>query len=537
MKKNASNIDGFLSPTTNRKRVTLDAVPERKSKVRDGLVPVQNVKSISKKPMPAMHPQEAWTDDLNSSLADLPGYDNFDPEGFVDSQKPDFKKALRNAPKKLKKKFSKKKKILIAVLLTLVLVLTGAFVAFRVLWPDESFLGNWWDVLSSEPLKQDANGRTNVLLFGTAPVDYDGPLLSDTIMVLSVNQTDKTAYMVSLPRDLWVKHYCPNTILGTTAGRLNETFRCALEDDDEANEAAASAEFRDKVGEILGLDVQYHVRLSWDGVIDIVNAVGGIDVTIESQNPKGIYDVATGIKFENGEVAHMDGHLALAFIRARGSAGGYGLEDSNFARERHQQQVIQALQKKALNAGTLANPVAVVNLVQAMGDNIRTNFRTGEIRTVVRLASEFDANNIISLPLVDNENEIYLVTNDNINGASVVVPSAGTFDYSEIKQYIRESMSSDPMLHEKAVVDVLNGAGVEGLAGSEADKIRNEGFRVGKIGNAGRENYTATKIYSLSDDKPATKEALENIYGNVITWDYPFDYSTEADFIVVVGQS
>jgi LCP family protein required for cell wall assembly len=541
MKRTASNIDGFITPSATRQRVTLDTVPAKKSQVRDGLLPPPNRKTSSNlgesvRSALATSNQDDWSNDLDSTLADLPGYNSVDPDGFVDNKKADkrlMKKALRHAPKP---KTSKKKKIIIGVILGVVFLAAALFTAMKLLWPQESFLGNWWDVLTSEPLKQDANGRTNILLFGTAPVDYDGPLLSDTVMVVSVNQTDKSAYMVSLPRDLWVKHYCPNYALGTNAGRLNETYRCALEDDDEANEAAAAAEFQDKVGEILGLDVQYYAHLSWNGVIDMVNAVGGIDLKIESNNPDGLYDVATGIDFENGETVHMDGHLALAFIRARGSAGGYGFEDSNFARERNQQLVIQALQKKALSAGTLSNPVAVVSSAQALGENLRTNFKVGEIRTLARLLGEVDTNNLVSLPLIDDAKGIYLVTNENINGASVVVPTAGTFDYSEIKQYIRGSMSSDPVVREKAVIDVLNGSEIDGRASAEADKLEKEGFATGYIGNADRENYGAVVVYQLSNDKPATAEALKKLYGDsVVVSDFPFPYTTDADFVVIVG--
>ena len=540
MKKNARNTDGFLTSATPKQRVTLDKAPSKKSKVRDGLMPTQERASTSK-PKKRETPAKSneWANDIDSTIAELPGYDNFDPDGFIDNNKSSVKKALRHKPKPAKKKMNKKKKI--AIIISSILVFIGAIIAaIWLLWPNDSFEGNWWDVLSNEPLKEDANGRSNVLIFGTAPVDYDGPLLSDTIMVLSINQTDKSAYMISLPRDLWVQHYCPNETLGTSAGKLNETYRCALRNDDDSDEvvaASAAGEFKDKVGEILGLDVQYYAHLSWDGVIDIVDAVGGIDVTIESNNPDGIYDVATGIDFENGEVAHMDGRLALALIRARGAAGGYGLEDSNFARERNQQLVIQALQEKASDVGTLSNPVTVVNSIQALGDNVRSDFRVGELRTIAQLAEEVDTNNMVSLPLIDEENDINLVTNDTINGASVVVPTAGTFDYSEIKQYISESMSSDPMVREGAVVDVLNGSGTEGLASSEADKLEAKGFRIGEIGNTDGVSYDMMKIYSMSNDKPLTKEALKNLYNiSPIEWDYPFYYTTDADFIVVVGQ-
>jgi LCP family protein required for cell wall assembly len=544
MKRTASNTDGFIVPTATRRRVTLDTIPEPKSRVRDGLLPPPNrprptTLSETVKSTLSSAKSDDWAKDLDNTLADLPGYDNLDSSSLAEPSVPDksaVRKALRRAAKQ--KHPNKKKKIIISIILSLVVLVVAALAAIKLLWPENSFLGNWWEVITSEPLKQDSNGRTNILLFGTAPVDYDGPLLSDTIMVLSINQTDKSAYMVSLPRDLWVKHYCPNEALGTNAGRLNETYRCALKNDDAANEAAAAGEFQDKVGEILGLDVQYYVHLSWNGVIDIVNSVGGIDITIQSDNPDGIYDVATGIDFDNGETVHMDGHLALAFIRARGAAGGYGLEDSNFARERNQQLVIQALQAKALNAGTLSNPLKVVGLSQALGDNLRTNFEAGELRTLARLSNEIDGSNLVSLPLIDEAHGINLVANDNINGASVVVPTAGTYDYSAIKQYIRESMSADPMVREHALIDVLNGSGTDGRAATEAKKLEAENFQIGYIGNADSSDYASTRVYQLSSDKPATVEALRKVYGDsVVVSNLPFAYSTEADFVLIIGQS
>jgi len=536
MKKNASNIEGFLTADNKRKRVTLDKAEPAKSQAKNGLLPNQEREPLSKRSKKSNRKQsesDDWANDIDTVLADLPGYDNLETSDFVDNKK-DAKKALRKkTPKKDKKKLSKKKKILITVFVILALLIGGILTAIWLIWPSNSFQGNWWDALTSERLKEDENGRTNILLFGTAPVDFDGPLLSDTIMVLSVNQDDKSAYMVSLSRDLWVKHYCPNEALGTTEGKLNETYRCALENDDLANDSKAGEEFQKKVGEVLGLDVQYYTHLSWDSVIDVVNAVGGIDVTIESSNPKGIYDVATGINFKNGETVHMDGHLALAFIRARNSAGGYGLEDSNFARERHQQLVLQALQKKASDIGTLTNPVTVVNSFQALGDNVRTNFRVGELRTLANLANEIDTNTIVSLPLLDADKEIELVTTDTIYGASVVVPSAGTFDYSEIKRYINMSMSSNPIVREGAVIDVLNGSDVEGLASIEAKKLEEEGFNIGKISNVPEVARGKTVIYQLTNDKTATIEALEQNY-KVSTASMPFSYYTDADFVMVL---
>ncbi|MDR1196972.1 MAG: LytR C-terminal domain-containing protein [Candidatus Nomurabacteria bacterium] len=82
---------------------------------------------------------------------------------------------------------------------------------------------------------------------------------------------------------------------------------------------------------------------------------------------------------------------------------------------------------------------------------------------------------------------------------------------------------------------MLNGSGVEGVASAEADKLSTQGFRTGHIGNADEGSYTTT-VYQLSTDKPATLEALKKLYGdNIVVSDFPFRYTTDADFVIIVG--
>lgn len=526
MKRNASNLDGFVVNSVKKRRTTLDSpdnneIRTKKSKNEDLIIIDDN----------------EFENDLTSSLAELPGYDNIDNSNLIDEEPvvndKNLKKAIKKSQKKSKKPMKKSKKVLIIVL-AILLVFSGIFFAISALWPNDSLDGNWWDVLKYQELKKDENGFSNVLIFGTAPNDYDGPLLADTVIVASFNQETKDIYMVSLPRDLWVKHECPNVVLNTTMGKLNETYRCALTDDDaeKAEETNASNVFRSKAGEITGLDIQYYVHMNWEAVIDVVDAIGGIDITIQSDDPRGIYDYYTGIKFAQGEVVHMDGELALAYARARGAGGGYGLEGSNFSREKHQQEIIKAVQEKALSSGILSNPVTLINMLQAFENNIRTNFSTSEIQTLASIAQDIDTSKIISMPLIDAENDINLVKNDNINGASVVVPVAGTYNYSEIHKYIKEIMSSDPVVKEKAVIDVLNGSEIIGLAGEKAELLEIEGYTTGNIDNAPAGNYEDVEIYQLTD-KTATAESLKNFYGVSIKTELPFGYSTTSDFIIV----
>ena len=180
-------------------------------------------------------------------------------------------------------------------------------------------------------LKQDDNGRTNVLIFGTSPDGWEGADLADSIMVLSYHQDNKDAYTVSLPRDLYVKHTCQSW-LKTTAGKLNESYGCGKQDakdsgkDQAASEQAGQAEIAKTAQEVLGMEIHYKVHANWRVLTEVVNALGGIDVKVEAYDGSSmVYDVATKIRYRNGETVHMNGEQALAFSRARGSAGGIGL--------------------------------------------------------------------------------------------------------------------------------------------------------------------------------------------------------------------
>ncbi len=259
-------------------------------------------------------------------------------------------------------------------------------------------------------LKQEQ--RTNVLLLGNAGGRHDGAELTDTIMVVSYDPKLKTTTFVSLPRDLWLedrKH------------KINALYEYAKGKNrlDEPKKA---------IGEILGIDIHYAVRLDFNGFIKAVDEVGGIDVEVEKSFQDSLYPIAgkeddlCGYKEEekefneeeakvlnipagkqkvliapDGKVAtdsadpnfgyehftcryelitfkkgttHMDGETALKFVRSRMGTNGEG---SDFARSRRQQKVIEAFRAKVLSAETLVNPVKIKGLIDAFGQSFETD--------------------------------------------------------------------------------------------------------------------------------------------------------------------
>ena len=434
-----------------------------------------------------------------------------------------------------------------SIIAGIILALLVGFVIYKVFIAGSNmFRGNVLDVFQSKPLQMDANGRSNILIFGTnednieGGAQHEGALLTDSIMVLSVDQKKKDAYMVSMPRDLWVDF----NGVACSAGyeeKLNALYECFSEDGSKEQEGAEA--LGDKVAEVTGLEIQYYAHVNHTVVKEAVDAVGGITVTVESDDPRGILDrnfdwkcnyECYYVKYENGEVAKMDGEHALAFMRARNASGGYGLPGGNFDREKNQQKVIKALREKALSAGTLTNIGKVTSLIDALGNNLRTNFETSEVRTLMNLAKDIPTDKIKSISLVDEENPV--VTTGDYLGRSVVQPVAGIFEYSQIHGYINRQISSDAATKEDANIVVLNGSGVAGAAQAEADELTNVGFSVSGVDNAPAGNYGAVTIYQLSEDKPSTKAKLEKYYETAVTVAEPPTYVAEdTDFVVVLG--
>lgn len=383
------------------------------------------------------------------------------------------------------------------------------------------FKGDIFGIVQQKKLKVDENGRSNVLIFGTSEDDeggdHPGAFLTDSIMVLSLNQESKDAYMVSIPRDLWVD-------FGTGCnagyrGKINELFNCHSNagNDKEAGALALAK----KVGEVTGLDVQYYAHINYTVVRQAVDAVGGVDVKIESSDPRGILDrnfdwkckyKCYYVNYKNGEVAHMDGEHALAFMRARNAQGGYGLPGGNFDREQNQQRVVKALREKAMSVGTLANPAKVTGLMNAMGGNLSTNFDTSEIRTLISLAQDVPSESIVSISLVEEGDMV--MTTGNLNGVSIVRPVAGISDFSEVHKYISKKINASPISREEPHIIVLNASGVAGAAQTAADKLDALGMTVDAVDNAPQGEYTKNVIYRVGEKaKTNTAAKLKSLYG------------------------
>ena len=231
------------------------------------------------------------------------------------------------------------------------------------------------------PLKMDAKGRTNIAIFGTSGYDmtgseghavHDGAQLTDSLMIMSVDQNAKNAVTMSLPRDLKVGREACYT------GKINEVFACAS--NNGKNEEAGATAVMKELSKISGMEMHYYVHVNWGSLVQIVNVLGGITVTVDDDINDYYY---TGIKMKAGVPTVLDGEKALGLARARhGSVGG------DFTRGENQQKVLVAIKNKIAEKGM--DIPAMINLVNVLGDNLRTNVNIEEIKTAAKVFSNFN---------------------------------------------------------------------------------------------------------------------------------------------------
>lgn len=350
-----------------------------------------------------------------------------------------------------------------------------------------------------DPLKTDAHGRTNILIFGTSGYsmsnpEHDGANLTDTIMVVSIDQNNGDVAMVNLPRDLKAGRTC------TATGKVNEVYWCAnMYDEDEAAGAAA---LQAKIQEILGVETQYYIHVNWGALVSIVDAIGGIQVTLDED----IADYGwTDAAYQAGVEYTLNGAEALGLARAR-----HGTQYGDFTRGNSQQKILIAIKNKIISNGLgLSN---MLDLMNVLGENFRTNLTIPEIKTAAHLAEMFDLDSMRQVPLVNDD--VYYMTTANINNISYVVPAAGIDNYSALHSYVDSMLNSDPVQREDAPIEILNGSGETGLADAERGKLELKGFRVQEIGNAPEGTYPEeVTLYDTSEGKaPSTLAALEKYY-------------------------
>lgn len=183
---------------------------------------------------------------------------------------------------------------------------------------------------------------------------------SDAIVVVHLDPRRQRVALLSLPRDLVV------SIPGYGQDRINAVTVYG----DLYPELGGGLELaRETVSQLLDLPIQHVVRADFAAFTTAVDAIGGVDLLVEQelydpQYPTMDYGY-TEVYFPAGP-QHMDGETALTFSRLRHS-------DSNYARNRRQQQVLQAIMARVSDQNVLGQVQMLADLSSALRDDIQTD--------------------------------------------------------------------------------------------------------------------------------------------------------------------
>ncbi|MBI5467180.1 MAG: LCP family protein, partial [Candidatus Kerfeldbacteria bacterium] len=317
----------------------------------------------------------------------------------------------------------------IAVLIVLVLG-TGDWLAYRAISVINtrkldnsnaklSFLQQLTHIVTSgdEQLQGEADDRINMLLLGIGGPGHDGPYLTDTMIVVSYKPSLNQVSMLSIPRDLVVN------IPGYDYRKINNVLSFGR---DQKYPGGGEALTIKVVSDLLDIPIQYYGLIDFKGFQEIIDRVGGIDVTVDTaftdySFPDNNYGYQT-IRFAKGP-QHLDGTTALNFARSRHGNNGEG---SDFARAARQQKIIEALKDKLLSFGTLSNPKKISDILGALGTHSQTNMEVWEMIRLAKLTGDVSRDRIINKVFEDSSTG-FLKSATGTGGAYILVPRDGTY--------------------------------------------------------------------------------------------------------------
>lgn len=330
-----------------------------------------------------------------------------------------------------------------------------------------------------------SNNRVNVLLLGIAGGTHDGPNLTDTIMVASYDMSSRQVVLISLPRDLWVDSY---------RAKINTLYFIGLEKGDSLGIP------KKEIGDILGLEIPYAIRVDFNGFIKAVNLLDGVDVDVVRQFDDYAYPVegkeddlcgyqeremeidedqskSLGVEpgkhkvllDKEGKVAtssakignnieytdeQVFNYFSCRFEHLQFKAGlihmdgvsalkfvrsrhALGPEGTDFARSKRQQQVLQAFKDKALSFETMADLKKLVELAKTFGSSVETDIPQGQYLDFIKLIKQAESSRSIVIDGGGDDPLFVTPKLGDFGGAWVLVPAGN--DYTRIHQYVADS--------------------------------------------------------------------------------------------------
>lgn len=363
-----------------------------------------------------------------------------------------------------------------AGLVALVLVVTGA----TALWV---VLHGMTNPVRFVSLAEAVPGtRVNILVMGLdAPLNSRGQAVpnfdihgtvnsrTDTMMVVSVDTESHEVGILALPRDTRV----------IVSGREYYGY-------DKLGHAHAYTGNPDSliatVSKFLDIPIHYYVRINSQGVADIIDLLGGVEIYVPY--PMRYTDPYQDLVIDIDQgLQELDGNKAVGFLRYRGGR-------SDLERIERQQQFLEALKDKLFSLGGISRVPAIIGEI---GGSVDTNMTASQMLSFAKMAAR------ISMPDVEMgtvPGDIRTIQDPGQPPLSYYVARAD--ELALIADHLLWGV--DPEVNATITVEVLNGTGVAGLAAQFAAELERQGYTVVHVGDAESSDFELTEIIDRSPD-------------------------------------
>lgn len=285
------------------------------------------------------------------------------------------------------------------------------------------------------PLDQ-LGGMTAVAVLGRAGGDHAGANLTDTILVIVLDHRTEGISMISVPRDLW-------------SDLLRDRINSAYHYGQERSQGGGIVLAKEVLEEQLGIPIQYGLVVNFEGFTDIIDLVGGVDVEVpisfvdtqfpipglENDTCDGDPDFACRyetVSFTEG-VQHMDGTLALKYVRSRHATGDQG---TDFARSRRQQLVLLALKQKMMQPQLWIQDERIEDLLDIYKQSVDTDMTTDQLITIGKFIYNASDDSLVRISL---EDQLLNPDPSGFGGRYVLVPTNGL---AALHAFVREQIEA-----------------------------------------------------------------------------------------------
>ena len=346
----------------------------------------------------------------------------------------------------------------------------------------------------------------NILLLGMDigdpnQVDNQSIKRTDTIMVLNYNPDNKKMNVVSIPRDTLIDVNGRNS-------KINAAYAIG-----------GYPKIKAEAEKLLGININYIVKIDYNAFREIIDAIGGIEMKIERNM---IYDDEgqnLHINFKAGETVNLDGKKAEEFFRWRKNNDGSGLANGDLDRIENQQKFISKVVDKCTSPLILFR---MPKIMSALGDNIETNMSSSEVISYGLKFMNVKKENMSMITAAG--------TPKTINGESFLI-----FNKNENKDIISSLSSSPPSKNLSADVSkdnirikILNATKINGLAAKEMKELNNAGYTKIDTGNT----ELSDKSVILANDKDKLKIIKQDL--NIKNSDQKEDKEEYNDYDVII---